>query len=388
MTVALEKLSTSESLSSAPDKRPHLPTWKEVGSQAYRDWFGKDVQETPTVSYIWTADQFGHVGLGFQFTFLFAGIALLLNYSGSYLLAIAAVVNVCIWTLKEIRDYFREHENAKAAAGPFPFNAKEIIKNVLTALFYIFVGAAVAAAISFSVMWSLCILAGLLVPGALIGKWWLSRKIVFQQAGLPYLYRLANFPKQENHKNQKDQKDQEGFPKAFIESMCDPKKKGPLHLIIGGEPDTGKTSLAVGIGTEFAFRCGIGRYITFEKMLELIRHDSEKEFKDGRILWPWDDSELLIIDDVATAFRDPGSILFQGRDEPPDLSSVRTFFQKLPLPSTLRQRRTVWLVEEKDDVETWKQIIRTVLELEKSQLKTVWLKTDTLHLRSLRKTRI
>jgi hypothetical protein len=27
-----------------------------------------------------------------------------------------------------------------------------------------------------------------------IGVWWLRRKIAFQQAGLPYLYRLANFP--------------------------------------------------------------------------------------------------------------------------------------------------------------------------------------------------
>src|SRR5262249_22060475 len=153
-------------------------------------------------------------------------------------------VNLCIWTLKEIRDYFRERDNAKAAAGPFPFNAKEIIINVLTALFYIFVGAAVAAAVFPNGLGSFFFLVGLLFPAALIGKWWLVRKIVFQQAGLPYLYRLANFPKQDNqkHKNQKDP-----FPKEFIESVCNPEKDGPLHLIIGGEPDTGKTSLAVGI---------------------------------------------------------------------------------------------------------------------------------------------
>src|SRR5262249_16594704 len=72
MTVALEKLSAPAPVSLTPE--PHLPTWKEVGCQAYRDWFGKDVQETPTVSYIWAADQFGHVGLGFQGTFLIAGL--------------------------------------------------------------------------------------------------------------------------------------------------------------------------------------------------------------------------------------------------------------------------------------------------------------------------
>ena len=187
MTVALEKLSALEPVSLTPE--PHLPTWKEVGLQAWHDWFGKDVQETPTVSYIWTADQFGHVGLGFQITFLLAGLALWwFKYSGSYLLAKAAIINGCIWTLKEIVDYIREHKRAKAAAGPFPFNAKEIIKNVLTALFYIFIGAGVAATISFSVKWSICLLLGSLFPAAVIGKWWLRRKIVFQQAGLPYLY--------------------------------------------------------------------------------------------------------------------------------------------------------------------------------------------------------
>src|SRR5262245_33982986 len=67
---------------------PHLPTIAEVSQQTYRDWFGKDVQETPTVSYVWTADQFGHFGLGFQITFLLGWIAALLGYGSKTVLLI------------------------------------------------------------------------------------------------------------------------------------------------------------------------------------------------------------------------------------------------------------------------------------------------------------
>jgi hypothetical protein len=69
-------------LTTLPPK-PALPDLKYVAQQAYRDWFGKDVQETPTVSYVWTADQFGHFGLGFQITYALSWIAAILGGSRS-----------------------------------------------------------------------------------------------------------------------------------------------------------------------------------------------------------------------------------------------------------------------------------------------------------------
>ena len=193
MSVVARKIVNPEPMP-PKSRKPHLPTPKEIWKQARHDWFGKDVQETPTVSYVWTADQFGHVGLGFQITFLFAGLALLSNLSTPWTLTIAAAVNFAIWVTKEIYDYIRERKKATTAESVFPFNGKEILWNVFTALFYILVGAIGAGAIPFGVWSPLVTLVILLLPAALLGLWWLRRKIVFQQAGLPYLYRLANFP--------------------------------------------------------------------------------------------------------------------------------------------------------------------------------------------------
>ena len=86
------------------DKKLKPPSFKEIVSQLRYDWFGKDVQQTPTVSYVWTADQFGHFGLGFQITFLFSWIlaALFTDLPAWKTAIIAALLNMLLWIVKEI----------------------------------------------------------------------------------------------------------------------------------------------------------------------------------------------------------------------------------------------------------------------------------------------
>src|SRR6516165_10419736 len=131
--------------SSLPPK-PVLPDVKYVAEQAYRDWFGKDVQETPTVSYVWTADQFGHFGLGFQITYALSWIAAILGYTSKWVVVGLATANVTVWVVKEWFDYLRELRKSKEAKSVFKFNGREILWNVFTALFYIAFGAIVAGA--------------------------------------------------------------------------------------------------------------------------------------------------------------------------------------------------------------------------------------------------
>src|SRR5262249_23484838 len=145
-------------------------------TQMYHDLFGKDVQETPTVSYTWAADQFGHFGLGFQITFLLGWISKILGYSDNTTLALLAVANIAIWVVKEGFDFAREQRKAKQARSVFRFNGLEILWNVITALFFIATGAAVAGVAVFGSWPPIVTFVALLVPATFIAIWWLRRK--------------------------------------------------------------------------------------------------------------------------------------------------------------------------------------------------------------------
>src|SRR5262249_44002899 len=122
-----------------------------------------------------------------------------------------------------------------------------------------------------------------LVPVALIimvvGHWWLRRKIMFQWAALPYSYRLATFP---NHIPKNPKVGMGGVEaKEFIRKMIDPARLVPDqegecsgHLILSGGPNSGTSTLAVAIGTEFVFRYGLCRYLS---MAELLQFASDRE---------------------------------------------------------------------------------------------------------------
>ena len=301
----------------APLPKPHIPTVREVFCQAKHDLFGtKDVQETPTVSYTWMADQLGHFTLGFVLTLIVYWLA---KTSGcplsdrAWFLPALALGNFLIWVVKELFDYRAEVKRAREAGSTFPFNSGEIGQNIRAALFYIGAGAALAAATAFYPPW--VAVATFLVLGAaalVVGFRWVRKKITFQQAGLPYLYRLANFPNSIPEDRRKGVVD---FVEELVKPARRPQPGAPKrHLVITGKLNAGKSSLAVGVGTEFAFRLGIGRYTSLVKLIQsherkkqkvpqavpagVPMNPEEQEFQDGRILWPWDRADLLIIDDV------------------------------------------------------------------------------------------
>jgi hypothetical protein len=392
-------------------ERPKPPGALTVLRQAYKDGFGKDVQETPTVSYVWMADQFGHFCLGFAITFVLSWLAAWLLYAPDAppagLMAACAAVNMAVWVAKEVRDYFREKENFARAhtegQGQFPFNGREIIGNVVTALFYILTGAAVAGAVGFGPQWGVAALGVVLVPAIPLAGWWLRRKITFQQAGLPYLYRLANFPRAVG-----PGPGQEGDPVATIRAFIEPGRVPgaggqPSHLILTGPLGAGKSSLAAGIGTEFAFRMGIGRYISLVKLLQSVERSRRmgavasspagrkraaspaaeaaaaapaavrggeltsrgaQEFDDGRILWPWDACDLLIVDDVDDVIgNDPHAegrgLRHQQRGE--DIERVLQEYYPELLVRLRRVPQTVWVLSDRISCGAFQGLLAKVL---------------------------
>jgi len=164
----------------------------------------------------------------------------------------------------------------------------------------------------------------LLLLGARVAFWWLQRKVAFQQADLPYLYRLTNFP--ENF--EPPQGGEPGAEDILHELICGAAPQ-IRHVLIAGPLGSGKTSLAIGIGTEYAFRLGIARFTSVVKLSQtgvamalgggiqprMPRPNKSPRwmpdnttFQDGRVLWPYDDAELLIVDDLDGGIADAGVI--------------------------------------------------------------------------------
>ena len=340
---------------------------------AKHDLFGtKDVQDSPTLSYVWLADQFGHFGIGFAGTLAVGGvIAGAFGWSPAWCAFGVGVLLAAWFVYKEWRDYRDEQSHAWSVLSrrpvPFAFNGGEILHNCLCACFYTFCGIVIAVLGIWRWWAGLAAFAVLLLLGARVAFWWLQRKVAFQQADLPYLYRLTNFP--ENF-----EPPQGGEPDAediLHELICGATPK-IRHVLIAGPLGSGKTSLAIGIGTEYAFRLGTARFTSVLKLSQtgvamalgggvqprMPRPNKSPDwmpdnttFQDGRVLWPYDDAELLIVDDLDGGIADAGVI------DPKDMLAAlraapgRQFFAKFA------NRRTVWIAGAADRAAAWRDVV-------------------------------
>jgi hypothetical protein len=353
--------------------KPKLPDVHAVIDQVIRDLFGKDVQDTATFSYEWVADQFGHFALGFEITLALSWIASLFGYKDGRVGLLIGLAVVLVFVVKEADDFYREWTKARTAKSVFKFNGLELFYNTFTAVFYIALGAIVAGLGLLNPIFGLIAIPVTATFALLLGYAWLRRKLTFQQAGLPYLYRLANFPSPIDKETAE-----------FIVRLSKPSPPGESptiahHLIIAGPLDSGKSSLAVGIGTEFAIRMGIGRYTTLAKLLQAVFKDGQwdkPEFDDGRILWPWQTSDLLVVDDVEVlSDHIPGKPMDVETKHRIAQFRVDTLKAQIPaaLQAALKYRRTVWVVGEIDDGELtrWRSLIASVISVPSDQVRTL-----------------
>ena len=154
-----------------------------------------------------------------------------------------------------------------------------------------------------------------------------------------------------------------------------------FHLVIAGPVDTGKSSLAIGLGSEYGIRLGIGRYTTWAKLLQVVLNKDDEwdkpEFNDGRILWPWQTSDLLVVDDV-----DVISDHVTKADAERERSIVQQRADKLKaqvppvLLDALKYRRTVWVIGDVDDGELnrWRAMIADVIGVDLKSVRTLQLR--------------
>jgi hypothetical protein len=335
------------------DVSPQVPhvTNSMLGHQVWVDACGKEVQVATTYSWAWMADQMGHMCVGILVHYLARLILSLLAWLlrpslapwfaahfpslhptvlaetwGSLVLGVAGVV---LW------EWHAYEQSVKDATGRFPVDRELLKENARIAAFYMALGVVFAALFRVTdVKWQLASLAVAVVVGLLKAKPWLRQKIIWQKAALPYLSRLADVQRTIGVDNAQQLQ-------ALIDAGAPPAVP-PRQIIIGGPIASGRTDIALGIGTEFAFKGAMVRYVSIAALLEFA---AQTPFGDdnGPVnidYWPWCRAQVVIIDDIGpmiAAYREAG------RANLDQLSEMLQTGLK-PIAGLLAQRHTVWVV--------------------------------------------
>ena len=321
---------------------PNLSTG-DLWRQFWADAYGKEVQTAATYSYTWLADQFGHICIGILADFLATlvsgwvivelGWRSALGYdTGLWPGLFLTVIGVSIW---ECSAYF---SSVKQATGIFPVDKNLLRDNAVIAAIYMSLGALLGFAFHLDAAWALVIVALVVVAAIMLAPSWLRQKITWQKASIPYLFRLADASPTIGP--------QDANRLLTLINRDAPSSSNPAcQVIIGGPIGSGRTSMAAGIATEFAFRKNKVRYLSLDSLVEFAvaaraGHPFPDDFGPTTIsYWPWSEAQVLIIDDVGPMI---------SSNEPQRQANLSRFIgilnSELDISAILKQCHSVWVI--------------------------------------------
>ena len=285
-----------------PPLNPPKLTPKDLLRQFWADAYGKEVQTAATYSYLWLADQFGHVCIGIIVDFLattVSGLVIVLLHPSTRLAyntgvwpgLIITIVAVSLW------EWCAYRSSVKQATGTFPLDKKLLRRNAIIAAAYMSLGGVLGFAFhASSLPQALVISAVATIVAIMLAPRWIEQKIIWQKAGIPYLFRLADAV------HTIDPADAL-LLQTFIDRGSPVSKSEARQVIVGGPIGCGRSSMAAGIATEFAFKENKVRYLGFDALLEYAAHATDRLFPDdaGPVnisYWPWSEAQVAIIDGV------------------------------------------------------------------------------------------
>jgi hypothetical protein len=334
---------------------PQVVTAGEVWRQVVADWFDKEVQAGYTYTYIWMANQVGHLFLGFFPVFLLTWFfdSVWKSFPARFPFAIPAALALW-WAGKEISDVVRAKR--QMTNHRFSTDTSDLWKDAGTAVFFFWSGVLLAGESLFLAALIPLISFVVLLLFAVVGPawYWLTRKLCFQRAQLPFVTRLADFTA-----DFQNGLIGPGQINAFVENLRGKDNTGLRHILIFGAPNTGRTTLAVAIGTEHAFRVGKSRYVTWTKFLEL-QHTTE----DPKKVWPWNTVDILILDDVCVdSGATPAEVMRDVANQIRSLGSTTNILKRL---------HVVWVLgpvlSGRSSPDAWQEMFATCLDLSKSDI--------------------
>jgi hypothetical protein len=259
---------------------------------------------------------------------------------------VIAAIGASLWELSAYRS------SVKNATGTFPLDTKLLRDNAVIATFYIVLGAVLGFAFHLHAIpawpvwipippWlmSWLILSGVVILAIWLAPRWLRQKITWQKAALPYLFRLADAAPTIGVEDAK-------ALQSLIEGGAPPGAKPPCQIVIGGPIGSGRTPMAAGIGTEFAFKNNKVRYLSLDMLLEFAaccaagRPYPDDPGPTTIMYWPWSEAQVVIIDDV-------GPLI--AAQEPQQKANLARFTKLLnnelkSIAGVLAQCHTVWVI--------------------------------------------
>ena len=348
-TRSAARVSFSGPAAAASPLLPPKITAKDLAHQFWLDAYGKEVQTASTYSYTWMADQVGHVCLGIVIDFaltLIAGCALpMLGFAASWSAFAGFLVGsiaVSIWEFSAYRSA------VNGATGRFPLDRDTLRDNAVIASVYMIMGVGAGFAFHQAALWMAIGLGALVILAVALAPRWLRQKIVWQKAALPYLFRLADAQRSIGAAAAKELQ-------AHIDEGAPPNTQ-PFQVIVGGPIGSGRTAIAAGIGTEFAFKNTKVRYLSVDTLLECAARSSSSRFEDDTgpanvDYWLWNEAQVIIIDDIGP--------LIAARDKAgqADLDKFREMLCKdlAKIICVLRRCHTVWVFGDLCPASQWEE---------------------------------
>ncbi|MBK8805813.1 MAG: hypothetical protein IPO21_03820 [Bacteroidales bacterium] len=301
-------------------------------TQLKNDLIGKDSQRGITITYAWLANQFGHFSLGFipcvLFYFFFS------SWSPVFITLL-----VCgLWLLFETFNLLGPLMKPSYRKGlVFKPKWNNLIFDTSTDLLFFFFGASVFLILNKTIPVVVIIVIVLSLVALILFIYWYTVKMYIQSAYFPFQFRLSQWMCKISNED-KDKIDK-------LEKKC-----CKNQIIIFGGRDTGKTSLAVALATEYSIIKIACQYTTVFKFVESCLNSEQKLIEMyPHLLWTWRKSECLVIDDV-----NPGNP-FQDVVTP---EFIRTALEKNESLknenySALSNKTVIWVVGETVYKEEW-----------------------------------
>jgi len=294
---------------------PGLLNLKKIWKQVQLDLIGKDVQDAITYSYVWIADQMGHIGLGWASSILCYWMSLLIYpllpaslqlpspfpdvlhhtfREAPYFWAVVmgTLVPLLIWAKLEL-GYLQLAK--KQSQQFFPLDIHDLQWNVRTALVYFYLGIfwGTATLVDLPVI-GFAVLFAVVIVAAVAAIRWIRQKMNLQQANIPGLFRLTNFQAENFAKGQ----DTAMIRTDLLNTIAFAENRKRL-VVIAGSDRQAKTQLASGIATELLFNSHSLRYCDYASFREYLDTNADDHGFRNLPRWPWKETQALVLDGVA-----------------------------------------------------------------------------------------